>query len=215
MLRRAAILAIVTATLLGNTTCAAIPETAVTSTPIPTPEPTSTPTATPPQEPTPRPNLAPTSKPVAQGISVTGPSCGGGDFEENRVITKKVAIRANAFLTLTLGSSPSIPCGWQAPEIDDDNVLRQIDHWSEWPAEGVTPMPGAQGSEIWVFQSLEPGSCTVSLACSCLGEKGSGQKVAGTFILQVSIGEETVYLPLARAADIQGGANAQKVCRPD
>ncbi len=137
------------------------------------------------------PSPEPTNTPVVQDVSVKGPSCKRGDFEENRVITKEVTIRANALLTLTVGSTPSIPCGWQAAEIDDDTVLRQVDHQDKWPAEGVEPKPGAPGTMIWVFQALEEGTCTVSLPCSCLGEEGAEEQEVGTFVLEVNVEEGT------------------------
>ncbi len=136
---------------------------------------------------TPRPE--PTETPTVEGISVKGPACKSTDFKDNRVITKEVAIRARAHLTLTVGSSPSIPCEWHSPEIDDDTVLCQVDRQDKWPAEDVTPMPGAPGTKIWVFQALEEGPCTVSLPCSCLGEEGAEMEQVGTFVLKVSVGE--------------------------
>lgn len=193
MLRRATISVFLIMTLLACTACSIAM--APTATPVSTraAEPTTTSTPTTPLEPTvtpaptETPSPEPTNTPLPQDVSVSGARCDRGRFKENRVITKEVAIRANASLTLTVESCPSIPCRWQAPEIDDDAVLRQVDHQSEWPAEGVTPKPGAPGTEIWVFEALEEGACTVSLPCLCLGEEGAEEEQVGMFVLEVSV----------------------------
>jgi predicted secreted protein len=134
----------------------------------------------------PTPSLEPTSTPLPRATSIEGPSCPEA-FQENRVITDEIKVEANSHLTLTLGSTPSIPCGWQALEIDDGNVLEQVTHRSKWPAEGVTPMPGAPGTEVWELEALEAGETTVSLGCTCLGEEGEGQVLRGRFVLDVTV----------------------------
>ncbi len=132
----------------------------------------------------------PTSTPKAQAVSIAGPAC-PDSFQENQTasISKDVQISANHLLTLTLGSTPSIPCGWHAPEISDQTVVHQVEHHSDWPAEGATPMPGAPGTETWVFETLTEGESQIILQCVCLNEEGSEEEISGTFVLNVTVNE--------------------------
>lgn len=128
----------------------------------------------------------PTATPPAGDVSIAGPACPQG-FEEEQLVTREVAVAPSTTVTLTLGSTPSIPCSWQAPEISDDTVLRQAEHTTEWPAEDVTPMPGAPGTDVWVLEALEEGESAWSVECRCLGEEGTGETLRGTFELQVVV----------------------------
>jgi len=122
-----------------------------------------------------------------QRVTVTGPDC-PDEFEEQgeSQLQKDAEIAPSGRLTLTLGATPSIPCGWRAPAIDDPAVVSQVDHLTKWPAEGVTPVPGAPGVEIWVFEALAEGESTISWRCTCLGEEGTEEEVTGTFSLNVT-----------------------------
>lgn len=151
-------------TLFGGASCAAEPE--------------------PTQKPTPIPES--TDTPVPRDATVSGPSCPEA-FQEAEQVSKTAEVAAGAGLTLTLGSTPSMPCGWQALRVADDAVVRQVDHTTKWPAEGVTPAPGAPGEETWVLEALGPGQTTVMLECTCLDETGAEQVSEGTFILEVKV----------------------------
>lgn len=142
----------------------------------------SEPTMAPSPEPTGTSPSSPT--PGARAISVAGPDC-PDSFRESDQISKNVEIDANGLLTVTLGSTPSIPCGWQHPQMSDPDVIRQVSHRSEWPAGGVTPMPGAPGTEIWGFEMLKEGESSISFLCTCLGEEGVEEERRGTFMLNV------------------------------
>ncbi len=149
-------------------------------------DPPATPSATAPQSPTNTPKppaTSTTTAPVAQDISLAVPEC---DFQDQN-ITENVEIVVNGSLTLTVGSRPSLPCAWHPPAINDPNVLQQVDHLSKWPAEGVTPMPGAPGTEFWIFETLTEGAATISMECGCLGEEGKGQETKGIFVLNVTV----------------------------
>ena len=150
--------------------------TACTSTGRPSPKPTFKPSST----------AAPTQTPLPAEVTIQGIAC-PEDFREEDRIDEDVAININGVLTLTLGSTPSIPCGWQAAEVSDSAVIHQVDRQSEWPAEGVTPMPGAPGTEIWTFEALQAGESLISLPCTCLGEEGTGEELAGTLIVSVTV----------------------------
>jgi len=127
-----------------------------------------------------------TSDSPPQTASVNGPACPGA-FRESRRIVGAVKIASGDSFTVRLGSTPSIPCGWQAPEISNLTAVRQVEHRRQWPAEGVTPKPGAPGTEIWEFEAVKRGDCTMSFRCTCLGEKGKGKELTGVYGLKVSI----------------------------
>lgn len=160
------------AIFVGTTLAVVLMSAACTGGLQPTPAPTSTPESTP--------------TPLPQAISVAGPDC-PKSFREQQELHRDVTIAANSSLTLTVGSTPSIPCGWQRPAIGNQAIVRQVDHQSKWPAEGATPMPGAPGTEIWGFETREAGETTITLTCTCLGEEGSGEEVRGTFNLHVTV----------------------------
>jgi len=141
-------------------------------------EPRTTPAVEPADMPGPTPTRA------APTVSVVGPDCPGG-FQANSSISEDVEIGVGGSLTLTVGSTPSIPCWWQFPEIGDGAIVRQVDHQSKWPAEGATPQPGAPGTEIWIFETLVEGESAISLPCVCLGEEGQEEEVRGTFVVNV------------------------------
>ena len=144
------------------------------------------PTATATLKPTPSPE--PTHTPVPQDIVITGPGCPDA-FQEDQPISKAVEIAAGRSLSLTLGSTPSVPCWWRSPESSDPAIVRQVDHQTTWPAEDVTPMPGAPGTETWVFETLQAGESTLSLECVCLEEEGAAEEVRGIFTLNVTVKE--------------------------
>jgi predicted secreted protein len=130
--------------------------------------------------------IAPTRTLTPQPISVAGPHCPKA-FREQDQVRRGVQINTNSVLTLTLGATPSMPWGWELPEMGDEAVLHQVDHDSVWPAEGVEPKPGAPGTEIWVFEPHQAGESTVSLTCKGPGEEGSSEEVVGTFVLHVVV----------------------------
>ncbi len=138
----------------------------------------------------PTPTDEPTKTPSPQPVSLAGPDCPKTFREqEQQQLTRETELTVNSTLTLTLGSTPSIPCSWKSPEINDDAIVRQVDQQSEWPAEGATPMPGAPGTEIWVFEMLQAGESTISWDCMCLGEQGAEEKLTGTFSLNLTVTE--------------------------
>mgnify|MGYP006299866167 CR=1 FL=1 len=124
--------------------------------------------------------------PIPAHVTLGGPACPDG-FQDVEQVEKEVAIDAAGVLTLTLGSTPSIPCGWQAADISDATVIRQVDRHSQWPADDVTPKPGAPGTEIWVFEARRAGTSTLSLDCTCLGEDGTGDELAGVLTVSVTV----------------------------
>ena len=143
-----------------------------------TPTPTSMPTHTP----------APTATPMPRAVTVAGPRC-PGPFREDGDRHADVTLGAGGTLTLTLDSAPSVPCWWESPEVSDKAVMQQVAHHSEWPAEDVTPKPGAPGTEFWEFETLADGVCDISVTCACSGEEGTGEEVLGAYVLGVRVRE--------------------------
>ena len=146
-----------------------------------------TPTPTPTRIPN-TPTSEPTATPKRQQISIEGPDC-PNTFQENQQesFRREIEVPRHASLKLMVGSTPSIPCSWRAPEIEDQTVLNQSEHQSKWPAEGATPMPGAPGTEIWIFETIDQGESTVRLRCMCLDEQGSAEEESGVFTLHVTV----------------------------
>ena len=132
------------------------------------------------------------STPVSTTASTTEPAIVNGAscpqvFEATQLVTREVDLSAGQVLTLTLGSTPSIPCGWQDPDVSEPGVLHQTNHERIWPAEGVTPMPGAPGTEFWVFEPVTRGRAEVSVVCTCLDEEGAEQVVDGRLVVQATV----------------------------
>lgn len=176
MHRRSVLLALVVLLPLMAGCAALGPASRPTDEPSPSPEPTRRPT----------PTLLPSAVPAPQEASLAGASCPKA-FEEQGVVSQDVRIGAGGTLTLTLGAVPSVPCGWQEMSISDESLVRQIAHRTDWPAEGVTPMPGAPGVEVWLLEALEEGTSTVSVECTCLGEEGTGEELRGVYVLSVAV----------------------------
>lgn len=153
---------------------------------------TATPSPSPPGEasPTPSSNPSPQASPTPQPEKVTlsGPDCPDG-FDQTSNPTREVTLRAGDSLEVSAGSTPSIPCHWQSPEIGDSTILQQVAHESKWPAPGVTPMPGAPGLEIWTFEARQPGRSDIRLACKCLKEDGGQEEERGIFVVEVVVSE--------------------------
>lgn len=169
-MHRRCILLVLLALLLPTAACALRPAPRATTQVIRTPEPTDEPTAV----------------PAPREVSLAGPACPDA-FREQAVASRDAEIEAGGTVTLTLGASPSMPCGWQETSISDESALQQVARHTKWPAEGATPMPGAPGSEIWVLEALEEGTSTVSVECTCLGEEGTGQELRGVFVLSITV----------------------------
>ena len=110
-------------------------------------------------------------------------------FQEKQTILKKAHLTSGGRMTLKVGSNPSMPCGWEAPDIGDPEVITQVDHDTKWPAEGVTPKPGAPGTEVWVFEARGEGQSVISLSCHCLDDQGEEEQLQGTLEIQIKVKE--------------------------
>ena len=107
-------------------------------------------------------HISPT--PQSKKITVSGPDFPDG-FDQTWNRKQDIILRADDTLEIMVGSTPSIPCHWQSPEIGDNMIMQQVAHKSRWPAPDVTPKPGASGLEIWRFKALEQGRTEIHLKC--------------------------------------------------
>ncbi len=121
-----------------------------------------------------------------QKITIQGVSC-PESFQEEQIVKKDILISAGDTLKLNLGHNPSMPCSWSAPEIENPEIVTQIDHYTKWPAEGATPMPGAPGEVIWAFEAQIEGQTKISLSCNGLDEAGEEERLEGTFEVQIRV----------------------------
>jgi len=108
-------------------------------------------------------------------------------FQEKQKISKKAHLTLGGRMTLKAGSNPSMPCGWDAPDIGNPEVITQIDHDTEWPAEGVTPKPGAPRTEVWIFEARGEGQTVISLPCHCLDDQGEEAQLQGTLEVPIKV----------------------------
>ena len=119
-------------------------------------------------------------------IILEGISC-PENFQSQGQVKKNIHIIAGGTLKLQLGSTPSLPCNWGKPQFSQAGAVKQIDHYQTWPAEGVTPKPGAPGKEMWVFQVQEKGKTTLTLPCYCLNEAGSQSQLEGELEVKIQV----------------------------
>jgi inhibitor of cysteine peptidase len=74
---------------------------------------------------------------------------------------KEVNLAASATLTISLVSNPSTGYSWdKEAEISDPAVIAQTDHRFE---ASKVPVVGAPGVQVWTFQTLGPGTSTISM----------------------------------------------------
>lgn len=107
-------------------------------------------------------------------------------FQSKGHIKKNTDLIAEGTLKLQLGSTPSLPT-WGKPKFSQAGVVKQIDQYQKWPAEGVTPAPGAPGKEIWVYQAQEKGKTTLTLPCDCLNEEESQDQLEGRLKVKIQV----------------------------
>ena len=119
--------------------------------------------------------------PAAKQVSVEA-SC--DDFTALQHISKEVQVGIGDSLTVTLCSNPTTGFQWsESAQISDPSILQQTHHEYVPPeAEGVV---GAPGKEVWTFEALQKGTCSVSLEYSRPWE--GGEEGAWTFTLTVVV----------------------------
>ncbi len=97
------------------------------------------------------------------------------DFYQQEHISKEVQVAVGDSFTVALCSNPSTGFQWsETAQISDQTVVRQTDHKFVAPQgeEGEPPAAGAPGQEIWTFEALGEGTCSVSMEYSRPWEGG-------------------------------------------
>lgn len=132
------------------------------------------------------PSPTPVPEKEQKETTLEGISC-PESFQSKGHIKKNIDLVAGGTLKLELGSNPSMPCGWGKPESNQAGIVKQSDQYQVWPAEGITPKPGAPGKEIWVYQAREKGETTLTLPCYCLNEEGSQDQLEGRLEVKIQV----------------------------
>jgi len=105
------------------------------------------------------------------------------DFTDLQHISQEVEVTVDDPFTVTLCSNATTGFQWtESAQISDPTVLQQTNH-EFVPPEG--DVLGAPGKEVWTFQALKEGECTVSMEYSQPWE--GGEEAAWTFNLTVTV----------------------------
>jgi inhibitor of cysteine peptidase len=105
------------------------------------------------------------------------------DLINQKNVSRQVSLVAGDTLRLVLASNASTGYQWTAAaQISDRNVLTQTGHQTVAPTDAK---PGAPGTEVWTFESIRPGSATLT---TTYGQPWpGGTKNAWTFSAEVSV----------------------------
>jgi len=119
--------------------------------------------------------------PAPKQVSVDA-SC--DDFTGVQHISKEVQIDIGDSLTVALCSNPTTGFQWsELAQISDPSILEQTRQEYVPPEdEGIV---GAPGKEIWTFEALKKGTCSVSMEYSRPWE--GGEQEEWTFTLTVVV----------------------------
>ena len=97
------------------------------------------------------------------------------DFYQQEHISREVQVAVGDSFTVALCSNPSTGFQWsETAQISDETVVRQTDHEFVAPQGSgcAAPAAGAPGQEIWTFEALGEGTCSVSMEYSRPWEGG-------------------------------------------
>jgi predicted secreted protein len=104
-------------------------------------------------------------------------------FYDSHHLRSEVQLGIGDTATINLCSNPTTGFQWEDPvEITDSNILAQISHDSVAP---IIPIPGQAGQEVWVFEALNKGVCTLIFKYSQPWE--GGEKETWTYTLRVNV----------------------------
>ena len=98
-------------------------------------------------------------------------------------VSTEVEVAVDGSLKVTLCSNPTTGFQWtESAQISDRTILKQTDHKFVPPGGDI---PGAPGQEVWTFETLKEGTCSVSMEYSRPWE--GGEKGEWTFNLTVVV----------------------------
>ena len=108
------------------------------------------------------------------------------EFYNNKHISDTIEVNAGDRLTVVLCSNPTTGFRWdEEAQVSDSSVLKQEVHEFVGPESEPPPPPGTPGLESWTFQTLEPGTSTISVEYGRPWE--GGEKGEWTFTLEVTV----------------------------
>jgi predicted secreted protein len=109
------------------------------------------------------------------------------DFMNLQHISQETEVAVDNSFTVTLGSNPaSTGFQWsESAQISDQTVLQQTAYELVPPTNGQLLAPGTPGKEVWTFQALREGECTISMEYSRPWEED--EEAAWTFNLTVTV----------------------------
>lgn len=100
-----------------------------------------------------------------------------------KFVTRNVTLAVGDTIKVILGSNASTGYAWTPDaRIGDPAVIKQTSHESVPPTNAL---PGAPGSEIWIFEALKSGATTIAMDYSRPWE--GGEKGAWTFEANVTV----------------------------
>lgn len=117
---------------------------------------------------------------VAGGGQGAGYTC--DDFAANNHITDDITLAVGETFELTLCANPSTGFAWNEVQITGGTTLLPLSREYREPSDA---MPGAPGSELFVFEALEAGSGTVTIDYSRPWE--GGEKAVWTYTLNFTV----------------------------
>jgi len=109
------------------------------------------------------------------------------DFTNLQHISQETEVAVGDSFTVTLCSNPaSTGFQWsESAQISDQTILQQTAYELVPPTDGLLLAPGTPGEEIWTFQALKEGECTVYMEYSQPWE--GGEEAVWTFNLTVTV----------------------------
>jgi len=109
------------------------------------------------------------------------------DFINLQHISQETEVAVDDSFTVSLGSNPaSTGFQWsESAQISDQTILEQTNHEYVPPTNGHLLAPGTPGKEVWTFQTLKEGECTISMEYSQPWE--DGEEATWTFNLTVTV----------------------------
>lgn len=122
----------------------------------------------------------------ADGISKASPDGEVGQVDINASYNgQEVEIDAGKLLVITLESNPTTGFRWELAEPIDENLLALIESQYEPGADAEIGLVGADGTEVWTFETLTAGETTITMEYSRPWD--GGEKAVKTFEVTVTI----------------------------
>ena len=122
----------------------------------------------------------------ADGISKASPDGEVGQVDINASYNgQEVEIDADKLLVITLESNPTTGFRWELAGPIDENLLTLIESQYEPGTDAEIGLVGADGTEVWTFETLTAGETTITMEYSRPWD--GGEKAVKTFEVTVTI----------------------------